>query len=191
MNSEQPVTALLKATREGDPLAEQTLLNLLYQELHRLAKAYMRRERPDHTLQPTALLHEAYLRLAHEDIDWKSREHFIGIAAHVMRRVLVDHARAHVADRRGGRLKRVDLESADGSLLVSLERADEVLAIHQALTRLTIRDPRQARVVELRYFAGMPFEHIAELLEVSVRSVKRDWSLARLWLFQELQQKAS
>src|SRR5579859_6744464 len=118
-NDDGRVTVLLKAMRAGDGTAEQDLLPLVYQELHRLAQSYMRRERPDHTLQPTALIHEAYLRLAGEKVDWKSRAHFMGIAAHVMRRVLVDHARAHKAAIRGGDRKRIDLQD---DLAVSTER---------------------------------------------------------------------
>lgn len=182
-NEDSRVTLLLNAMRGGDPDAEQALIPLVYQELHRLARSYMRRERHDHTLQPTALIHEAYLRLAKEEVDWKSRQHFIGVAAHVMRRVLVDHARAHRAAVRGGDLKRVDLE--DG-LAASTERKEEVILVDSALERLAKRNPRQARVVELRYFGGLSMEEIAALLSISLRSANRDWSLARLWLFQEL-----
>jgi RNA polymerase sigma-70 factor, ECF subfamily len=177
------VTVLLKAMRAGDGNAENDLLPLVYQELHRLAQSYMRRERPDHTLQPTALIHEAYLRLAGQDVDWKNREHFIGVAAHVMRRVLVDHARAHRASVRGGDRKRVDLEEG---VAVSAERSDEVLLVDAALERLAKTNLRQARVVELRYFGGLSMEEIAAVLSISLRSAKRDWSLARIWLFQEI-----
>jgi RNA polymerase sigma-70 factor, ECF subfamily len=177
------VTVLLEAMRAGDGNAENDLLPLVYQELHRLAQSYMRRERLNHTLQPTALIHEAYLRLAGEDVDWKNREHFIGVAAHVMRRVLVDHARAHRASVRGGDRKRVDL---DEGVAVSAERSDEVLLVDGALERLAKTNLRQARVVELRYFGGLSMEEIAAVLSISLRSVKRDWSLARVWLFQEI-----
>jgi RNA polymerase sigma-70 factor, ECF subfamily len=177
------VTVLLKAMRAGDGNAENDLLPLVYQELHRLAQSYMRRERPDHTLQPTALIHEAYLRLAGQDVDWKNREHFIGVAAHVMRRVLVDHARAHRASVRGGDRKRVDLEEG---VAVSAERSDEVLLVDAALERLAKTNLRQARVVEMRYFGGLSMEEIAAVLSISLRSAKRDWSLARIWLFQEI-----
>jgi RNA polymerase sigma factor (TIGR02999 family) len=177
------VTVLLKAMRAGDGNAENDLLPLVYQELHRLAQSYMRRERPDHTLQPTALIHEAYLRLAGQDVDWKNREHFIGVAAHVMRRVLVDHARAHRASVRGGDRKRVDLEEG---VAVSAERSDEVLLVDSALERLAKTNLRQARVVELRYFGGLSMEEISAVLSISLRSAKRDWSLARIWLFREI-----
>jgi RNA polymerase sigma factor (TIGR02999 family) len=177
------VTRLLKAMRAGDAMAEQNLLPLVYEELHRLARSYMRRERPDHTLQATALIHEAYLKLAGAQVDWKNREHFIGVAARVMRRVLVDYARAHGAEARGGELKRVDMEEG---LAVSAERTEELLLVDAALERLAKSEPRQARVVELRYFGGLSVEEIASLLHISARSVKRDWLLARLWLFKEL-----
>jgi RNA polymerase sigma factor (TIGR02999 family) len=173
---------------DGDPAAAQNLLPLVYTELHRLAKAYMRRERPDHTLQATALINEAYLRLAGEDIDWNSRAHFIGLAAHVMRQVLVDYARQHNAERRAGGLHRVEMND---DLAVSPDRLDEVVSIDQALTRLAAHNPRQARVVELRYFGGLSVEQIAAILEVAPRSVKRDWSLARIFLARELNPSAA
>jgi RNA polymerase sigma-70 factor (ECF subfamily) len=167
----------------GDPAAADRLLPLVYAELHRLAKAYMRRERPDHTLQATALINEAYLRLAGEDIDWNNRAHFIGLAAHVMRQVLVDYARQHNAERRAGGLQRVEMHD---DLAISPDRLDEIASIDQALTRLAAHNPRQARVVELRYFGGLSVEQIATILEVAPRSVKRDWSLARIFLAREL-----
>lgn len=177
------VTQLLKAMHGGDSRAAEHLLPLVYNELHRLAQAYMRRERPDHTLQATALINEAYLRLIGEDIDWNSRAHFIGLAAHVMRQVLVDYARAHSAQRRAGGLQRVEME--DG-LAIAPERLDEVVWLDEALQRLAAENARQAQVVELRYFGGLSVEEIAGILEVSPRSVKRDWSLARIWLFRYL-----
>ncbi len=177
------VTQLLKAMRAGDAGAAESLLPLVYKELHRLAKSYMRRERQDHTLQATALINEAYLRLARDDVDWKNREHFIGLAAHVMRRVLVDYARAHKAEVRGGGLQRVELEEG---LAISAERTEEVLLLDDALGRLSEVNPRQARVVELRYFGGLSVEQIASVLGIAPRSVKRDWSVARIWLFKEL-----
>jgi RNA polymerase sigma factor (TIGR02999 family) len=177
------VTLLLRAMRQGDAQAAEVLLPLVYQELHRLASSYMRRERPGHTLQATALIHEAYLRLAREDVDWQNREHFIGVAAHVMRRVLVDYARAHNAEMRGGGAQRVEL--VDG-MAISAERLDEMLVIDEALGRLALENGRQAKVVELRYFGGLSIEQIGSLLGIAPRSVKRDWSLARLWLFHQL-----
>jgi RNA polymerase sigma factor (TIGR02999 family) len=177
------VTQLLKAMHDGNSGAADRLLPLVYTELHRLAQAYMRRERPDHTLQATALINEAYLRLAGEDIDWNSRAHFIGLAAHVMRQVLVDYARQHNAERRAGGLNRVEMHD---DLAISPDRLDEVASIDQALSRLAAQNPRQARVVELRYFGGLSVEQIAQVLAVSPRSVKRDWSLARIWLFRQM-----
>lgn len=177
------VTQLLKAMNDGDRAAADRLLPLVYAELHRLATSYMRRERQDHTLQPTALINEAYMRLAKEDLDWQNREHFIGIAAHVMRRVLVDYARAHKAQIRGGELRRVELEEG---LAISDERTEETLALDEALNRLAEANPRQAKVVELRYFGGLSMEQIAAALAIAPRTVKRDWALARIWLFKEL-----
>lgn len=181
-------TELLKALRAGNGEAADKLLPIVYAELHRLASAYMRRERPDHTLQATALINEAYLRLVQEDVDWNNRAHFIGFAAHVMRRVLVDHARARNAEHRGGGLNRVELQD---EMFVSPERLEQVTLVDEALERLEKKNPRQARVVEMRYFGGLSVEQIAAVLQIAPRSVKRDWSLARIWLFQELQQKKS
>ncbi|HEX3660241.1 MAG TPA: sigma-70 family RNA polymerase sigma factor [Acidobacteriaceae bacterium] len=177
------VTQLLKAMHSGDPSAAEHLLPLVYNELHRLAQAYMRRERPDHTLQATALINEAYLRLVGENIDWNSRAHFIGLAAHVMRQVLVDYARAHAAQRRAGGLHRVEMED---HLAIAPERLDEVVWLDEALHRLAAENARQAQVVELRYFGGLSVEEIAGILDLSPRSVKRDWSLARIWLHRYL-----
>ena len=178
------VTQLLRAMADGDEKAAADLLPLVYAELHRLARGYMRRERPDHTLQATALINEAYLRLAREEADWNSREHFIGVAANVMRRVLVDYARAHKAEQRGGGLKRVEMQD---DLAISPDRLDEIASLDDTLKRLEIKNARQARIVELRYFGGLSVEEIASLLKMSPRSVKRDWALARVWLFRELQ----
>ena len=177
------VTQLLKAMHAGDAQAAENLLPLVYAELHRLAKGYMRRERPDHTLQATALINEAYLRLVGEDIDWNSRAHFIGLAANVMRRVLVDYARAHNAEQRGGGLQRVEMQD---ELAISADKLDEVERLDEALKKLERENPRQARVVELRYFGGLSVDQISALLQIAPRSVKRDWALARIWLFRAL-----
>ncbi len=182
-NNGGEVTRVLQAMQAGDAEAADKLLPLVYKELHRLAQSYMRRERPDHTLQPTALINEAYMRLAREDKDWKNREHFIGVAAHVMRRVLVDYARAHKAGIRSGGLKREEWEEG---LAITVGRPDEFLALDEALDRLAELNPRQARVVEMRYFGGLSVEEIAGVLGIAPRSVKRDWSLARIWLFKDL-----
>jgi RNA polymerase sigma-70 factor, ECF subfamily len=177
------VTLLLKAMKNGDKSAAEKLLPLVYQELHRLAKSYMQRERRDHTLQPTALINEAYLRLVRDSVDWQSRQHFIGVAANVMRRLLVDHARAHNAEMRAGGLQRVEFEEG---LMISSERSKEVLALHDALTTLEGVDPREAKVVELRYFGGFSVEEIGDILDMSPRSVKRHWALARIWLLKQM-----
>jgi len=185
MNNDQPdVTRLLKAMAGGDPRAAEELLPLVYAELHRLARSYMRRERADHTLQATALINEAYLRLAREDTGWNNRAHFIGMAAKVMRNVLVDYARAHKAQGRGGGLKKVEFLE---HLAITPERLKEVEWLDDALDLLEKRDHRQARVVELRYFGGLSVEEVGSTLGISPRSVKRDWSLARLWLFRQLE----
>jgi RNA polymerase sigma-70 factor (ECF subfamily) len=156
------VTQLLMAMHSGDAQAAEELLPLVYSELHRLAAAYMRRERPNHTLQPTALIHEAYMRLVGEDIDWTNRGQFIGFAARVMRQVLVDHARAHAAERRAGGLHRVEMDdNLAAAPDIDPSRIDEILYIDQALSRLAREDPRKARVVELRYFGGLSVEQIA------------------------------
>jgi RNA polymerase sigma factor (TIGR02999 family) len=178
------VTQLLKAMAHGDQRAADELLPLVYGELHRLARSYMRRERPDHTLQATALINEAYLRLAHEDTDWNGREHFLGIAANTMRRVLVDYARAHKAEQRGGGLQKVELKE---ELVVSPEKLEEVMWLDGALSRLENHSARQARIVELRYFGGLSDEQVASTMGISPRSVRRDWTLARLWLFRQLE----
>lgn len=178
------VTQLLKAMRSGDPQAAQDLLPLVYAELHRLAKSYMRRERPDHTLQATALINEAYLRLAGEEIDWKNRAHFIGLSAQVMRRVLVDHARARNAEHRGGGLQRVEMQD---ELAISPDKLDQVQQIDHLLKKLEKENPRQAKVVELRYFGGLNFEEIGGLLKLTSRTAKTDWALARIWLHEQLQ----
>jgi RNA polymerase sigma-70 factor, ECF subfamily len=178
------VTQLLNEMAKGDSGAAERLLPLVYAELHRLAASYMRRERPDHTLQATALINEAYLRLARENEEWNNREHFIGMAANVMRHVLVDYARAHKAKQRDGGMKRVEMQD---DLAVSPEKLEQVVSLDEALQTLERLHPRQGKVVELRYFGGLSIDQIASLLGVSPRSVKRDWSLARIWLFRELE----
>jgi RNA polymerase sigma factor (TIGR02999 family) len=177
------VTTLLHAMRHGDREAGERLFPLVYAELHRLARSYMRRERQNHTLQPTALIHEAYLRLADASIDWQSRAHFIGVAANAMRRILVDHARAHMAAARGGNFKQVEWTETFG---LPAERSRELVALDDALQRLEKINPRQAKVVELNFIGGLTFEEIGAVLDVSTRTAKRDWALARLWLFKEI-----
>jgi len=180
------VTLLLKAMAHGDQHAAEDLLPLVYAELHRLARSYMRRERPDHTLQATALINEAYLRLAEDHTDWNSRDHFMGVAANTMRRVLVDYARAHKAEQRGGRLQKVELKE---ELVLSPDKLDEMEWLDETLTRLEKHNSRQAKIVELRYFGGLSMEEIASVTGISVRSVRREWTLARLWLFRQLESR--
>jgi RNA polymerase sigma-70 factor, ECF subfamily len=177
------VTRLLKAMKSGDQTASEKLLPLVYEELHRLAKAYMRRERRDHTLQPTALINEAYLRLAGDATDWQNHAHFIAVAANVMRRVLVDHARMHKAGIRGGDFQRVEFEEG---IAISRERSGEVVALDDALHELERVSPRQARIVELRYFAGLSVDEIGAILKIAPRSIQREWASARIWLFKRM-----
>ena len=179
------VTELLVAWSNGDEDALQALTPLIERELHRLAAAYMSRERPGHLLQPTALVNEAYLRL----IDWKqarwqNRAHFFGVAAQMMRHVLVDLARAHRRDKRGGR-EAVQVSLSDAKN-VARERPTDLVELDEALTTLASLDARHARVVELRFFGGLSHEETAHVLNVSVATVRRDWRLARAWLFREL-----
>lgn len=182
------VTVLLSQLSAGDRDAQARLIPQVYEELRRLAAAYMRRERPDHTLQPTALVHEAYAHLVeHPNAQWQNRAHFLATAAQVMRHILVDHARARRADKRGGVQHQVTLDEA---LLPSSDRTVDILSIHQALERLTVFDARQGQVVELHFFGGMTFEEIALVLGISERTVKREWSMARAWLRTELAERA-
>jgi RNA polymerase sigma-70 factor, ECF subfamily len=181
--SREKVTALLQALRHGDRDAGEKLFPLIYAELHRLAQSYMRRERPNHTLQPTALIHEAYLRLADAPIDWQSRAHFIGVAANAMRRILVDHARAHMAAARGGGMQQVEWSEAFG---LPAERSHELIALDDALQRLERLHPRRAKVVELRYLGGLTFEEVGAALDIAPRTAKREWAVARVWLFKEI-----
>ena len=178
------VTALLSELSHGNKEAEQTLVPLIYDELKRLAKSYMRRERTDHTLQTTALVHEAYLKLVRQNtVSWRSRSHFFGIAAQLMRRVLVDHARARLRQRRGGAQELLPLNE---TLAFSPEHSKELLKLDEALERLSAMDARQGRVVELRFFGGLSIEETSELLNVSSKTVKRDWLAAKAWLHGEL-----
>jgi RNA polymerase sigma factor (TIGR02999 family) len=181
------ITQLLKRLSGGDRAAESRLVPLVYAELRRLAARYMWRERRDHTLQPTALVHEAYLKLIEQRrVSWQSRTHFFCVAARLMRRILVDHAREVKASKRAGSRFRVPLGP---DIAATGEQSGELLAIDQALERLLEQNPRQARIVELRFFGGCSEEEIAQMLGISVRTVKRDWSVARAWLYAELSKK--
>jgi RNA polymerase sigma factor (TIGR02999 family) len=175
------VTRLLVDWSKGDLAAQEQLLPLVYDELRRLAAAYMRRERRDHTLQPTALVHEAYLRLIDQDrVDWKNRAQFVGVAAMMMRRILFNHARDRAAAKRGGEAARVPLTLA-GDVF---RRAEvDALALHHALDRLAALDPRKSRIVELKFFGGLTADEIASALELSRATVEREWSFARAWLY--------
>jgi len=178
------ITLLLFELKRGHHEAEARLVPLVYDELRRLAAVYMRKEGFDHTLQPTALVHEAYLRLVRIDrIDWQSRSHFFAVSAKLMRRILVDHARGHLAGKRGLGEKAVSLDEA---FLPSPERAPDLVALDEALDRLAAFDQRQCRIVELRFFSGMSEQETGEVLGISSRTVKRDWRLAKAWLYNEL-----
>ncbi len=180
------VTQLLREwSQDGDRQALDRLLPLVYTELHKQAARYLRKERVGHTLQPTALVHEAYLRLVNQrDVAWQNRAHFFGICAQLMRRILVDHARERQAEKRGGGgMVRVTL---DERVAAVEEREVDLLALDEALTRLAAMDERQARVVELRFFSGLNVEETAEVMEVSPATVKLDWSMAKAWLRREM-----
>ncbi|HEX8499541.1 MAG TPA: sigma-70 family RNA polymerase sigma factor [Pyrinomonadaceae bacterium] len=178
------VTQILRDWSGGDRAAPGRLMPFVYDELRRLARSFLARERDDHTLQPTALVHEAYVRLVDQTrVNWQGRAHFYGVAARMMRRVLIDHARAHATEKRGGAAVRLSL----GDLQVPLEqRAADFVALDEALERLAGFDERKCKVVEMRFFGGMTDEEIAEALGVTTRTVLRDWKKARLWLYREL-----
>jgi RNA polymerase sigma factor (TIGR02999 family) len=182
---EREVTALLRDWSGGDREALERLMPLVYQELRRLAASYLRVERPDHTLQPTALVHEAYLRLVDQrGVSWQNRAHFFGIAAQMMRRILVDHARRRQAAKRDATALRLPAMRAEGE--EASARDPELLALDQALCGLESLDARQARIVELRFFGGLTVEETAEVAGVSSATVKREWRTARAWLAREI-----
>ncbi len=184
-SSGETVTTLLHHWRQGDAEALDRLLPILYRDLHRLAANLMQQERPSYTLQATALVHEAYARLVDlHDIEWHDRSHFIAIAARTMRRVLVDHARSQQANKRGGDIVHLTLSHAEQA---ATQGDVDVVALDDALTRLGEVDTQQVRVVEMRYFAGFTIDEIAGVLEVSPATVKRKWTVARAWLYRELQ----
>jgi RNA polymerase sigma-70 factor (ECF subfamily) len=188
MNEQGEVTKLLSDMRNGDERAAARLMPIVYKELRRMAAAVMQRERPGHTLQPTAVVHEAYLRMmAGAELSLENRAHFFAIAARSMRQVLVDHARRKLAGKRGGEMQhRVELED---DLALTAQQSEELLGLHEALERLQTLDARQAHIVEMHYFAGNPVEEIAAMLEISERTVKRELQTARLFLKQQLQSK--
>jgi RNA polymerase sigma factor (TIGR02999 family) len=180
LSSSNEVTALLIDWSNGDKAAYDKLVPLVHDELHRLAHRYMSRERPGHTLQTTALVDEAYLRLVDKKVQWQNRTHFFAIAAQVMRRILVDHARAHAYQKRGGGAQKLELNEA---MVMARERGAELIALDEALVRLSQFDARKARVVELRFFGGLTVDETAQVLGISPNTVDRDWSTARAWLY--------
>jgi RNA polymerase sigma-70 factor (ECF subfamily) len=184
MSSPRDVTELLVAAGNGDRGALDEMLPLVYAELRNVAERYLRRERRDHTLQPTALVHEAYIRLINQrEVDWRNRAHFVGVAAEMMRRILVNHAEARAAGKRGGGAERVTLDRA---LLQFQDRNLDVIEIDGALKKLAEQDPRAARIVELRFFGGLTNEEIAEVLTISERTIDREYAFARAWLQRSL-----
>jgi RNA polymerase sigma factor (TIGR02999 family) len=180
----EDVTEVLAQIRGGDKRAADKLLPLVYDEFRALARHYLSQERANHTLQPTALVHEAYMKLVDQTrVDWQGRSHFFAVAAQAMRRILVDHARSRQREKRGGGRARVMLDEA---VALSPQKDEDVLALDEALEKLAKLDARQAKVVELRFFGGLDVEEVAEALGVSKRTVEGDWTFARAWLSREL-----
>lgn len=178
------ITQLLAEWSEGNQAALDELYPLVYEELHRLARRYMSRERKGHTLQTTALINEAYVRLVDQrNVHWANRSHFFAISAQIMRRILIDHARRHAYAKRGGGVQQVSLEEA---AIVAPDQASELVRLDEALKTLAKMDQRRSHVVELRYFGGLSNEEIAGVLKVSENTVTRDWNMARAWLYQQL-----
>jgi RNA polymerase sigma-70 factor (ECF subfamily) len=183
------ITLFLQEWKNGDETAVERLFPLVYDELKRRARNYLNQERSNHTLQPTALVHEVYLRLIRlNQIKWEDRAHFYAISATTMRRILVDHAREIAADKRGGAMQRITLENLKIS---KEEKATDLLELNEALTKLAAIDPRKANVVEMIYFGGLNQKEIAEVLQITEKTVQRDWKFAKLWLYGELKQKVS
>jgi RNA polymerase sigma factor (TIGR02999 family) len=182
--SQQRVTELLTRWSHGDDAALSELTPLVYEELRRLAHHFMEGQRPDHTLQTTALVNEAYLRLADQtNPRWQNRAHFFAVAARGMRQILVSYARSQQSQKRGGGALKIELDEA---ALISPEQSQEIVDLHEALERLATLDPRKAQVVELKYFGGLNYDEMAEVLKISRVTVRRDWEFSKLWLFTEL-----
>ena len=181
----EEITQLLGAYQRGDQEALEKVFPLVYNELRRLAGSYLRREREDHTLQPTALEHEAYLRLLGQNVEWQNRAHFLGVAAQMMRRILVDHARQHQAEKRGSGGVKIALDDIE-AINLSAERAADLIDLDDALTALAEFDPQKSRMVELRYFAGLSVEETARVLDISIATFARQWKTTRAWLFREI-----
>ncbi len=178
------ITQLLLQAEKGDRSSLDEMLPLVYGELRKLANFYLSKERPGHTLQPTALVHEAYLRLIDQKhVNWKNRAHFFGLAAEMIRRILMNHARDRAAGKRGGKSERVSLSRVHSSTPM---KDVELIALDQALEQLSAMDPRKSRIVELKFFSGLTTEEIAEILQISVATVGREWTVARAWLFRWL-----
>ena len=178
------ITRMLREWSDGNHEALEELMPLVYDELHKQAMRYLRHERQNHTLQTTALIHEAYLKLIDQNVKWESRTHFFAVAANMMRRILVDHARTKHREKRGGAEENLPLEEA--ALIVSEEKSIDLIALDEALDRLAKKDEQQARIVELRYFSGLSLEETAEALKVSRTTVANDWAMAKAWLHREL-----
>lgn len=189
MNEGEPnaaaITQMLRDWSDGNAEALENLLPLVYAELHRQAASFLRKERPEHTLQTTALINEAYLRLIdRKSVNWQSRAHFFAVASQAMRRILVDHAKAKHRQKRGGNDIRLSLDGA--TLVASKQKGTDLVALDEALNKLSERDKQQATVVELRYFSGLSLEETAEVLHISRATVAREWESARAWLHREL-----
>jgi RNA polymerase sigma-70 factor (ECF subfamily) len=180
------ITILLAEMKRGNSEALPKLMPLLYDELRRLAGHFLREERPGHTLQPTALVHEAYLKLAGQRAGFENRAQFMAVAAQAMRRILVDYARSRVAAKRGGGMALLDIEVATAGAAATVEQSEELLAIDEALERLAAIDSKQAKVVEMRYFGGLTVEETAAALGIAPRTVKREWAMAKAWLRVEI-----
>lgn len=183
-SSPKDVTQILLDWSRGDPEAPDKLMPLVYDELRRIASQYLRRERADHTLQPTALVHEAYLKLVDQQrVSWQNRAHFFAIAAQAMRRILVSYARQHLAAKRGGPRQRLTLDEAMGA---AQQREVDLIALDEAMTNLEAIDPQQSRIIELRFFGGLSVEETAQVIGVSPATVKREWTMARAWLHRRM-----
>ena len=188
MPNDEPITILLHQFAAGDKSAIDRLVPLLYPELKKLARSYMRNENQGHTLQPTALVHQAYMRLVKQDQpDFRNRAHFMGVAAHIMRQILIDHARLRDAEKRGGGAARLSLEGVE---IASAERPPLILAVDQALTELAQTDPVKGRLIEMRFFGGLTAEESAEVLNIPVTEVRRHLRVAQAWLLRELKQNS-
>ena len=185
----EDITQLLVDWGKGNKLALDGLMPLVYDELHRIASRYLRRERQGHTLQTTALINEAYLRIVDQNrVNWQSRAHFFGVAAQMMRRILVDHARSHLYAKRGGGAQKLTLDDA----IATPQECDlDLVALDDALTTLGQIDPQQSRIIELRFFGGLTIEETAEVIGISPATVKRDWNMAKAWLFGEINNRFS